>query len=94
MVIIVAGVLFGIGYDTVWGLFFPVASKMYDKGVNSYIAILSMSMASAGVLTNLIAPLVMETWGFRGNIIISFIALILCFISYYYGTKKLKARLN
>ena len=93
-VIIVAGVLFGIGYDTIWGLFFPVASKMYDHGVNSYITILSMCMAFAGVLTNLTAPIVMEKWNFTGNMIIAFVALVITFFAFYYGTKKFKTRLN
>jgi len=94
IVIIIAGILFGIGYDTVWGLFFPVASKMYDTGVNTYITILSMSMASAGVVTNLTAPIVMEKWDFTGNMIISFVALVLTFITFVYGTKKFRERLN
>ena len=94
IVIIIAGVFFGIGYDLIWGLFFPVASKMYDKGVNSYIAILSMSMASAGVFTNLTAPLVMERFGFVGNMTISIIALIICFITYMIATEPFKKRLN
>ena len=94
IVIIVGGVLFGIGYDIIWGLSFPVASKMFDKGVNTYIAVLSMAMAAAGVVTNLTAPIVMEKWDFSGNMIISFVALILTFVSFYYGTKKFQARLN
>lgn len=94
IIIIIAGILFGVGYDTIWGLFFPVASKMYDTGVNSYITILSMSMASAGVVTNLTAPIVMEKWNFTGNIIIAFVALVITFISFYYGTKKFRERLN
>ncbi|AIO19625.1 MFS transport protein AraJ [Candidatus Izimaplasma bacterium HR1] len=94
IVIIIAGILFGIGYDIIWGLFFPVSSKMYDVGVNSYIAVLSMSMAAAGVFTNLVAPIVMEKWNFSGNVVISFVALILTFITFYYGTIKFKSRLN
>ncbi len=94
IVIIIAGVFFGIGYDLVWGLFFPVASKMYDKGVNSYVAILSMSMASAGVFTNITAPFVMEHFGFRGNMAISITALIICFITYMIATEPFKKRLN
>ncbi len=94
IIIIIAGIFFGVGYDLVWGLFFPVASKMYDKGVNSYIAILSMSMASAGVFTNLTAPFVMEHFGFAGNMAISIIALIICFITYMIATEPFKKRLN
>jgi len=94
IVIIIAGVFFGIGYDLIWGLFFPVASKMYDKGINSYVAILSMSMAAAGVFTNLTAPFVMEHFGFVGNMVISIIALIICFITYMIATEPFKTRLN
>ena len=94
IIIIIAGIIFGIGYDTVWGLFFPVASKMYDKDVNTYIAILNMSMAAAGVLTNLTAPIIMENWNFAGNMIISFVALILCLITFIAATNPFKHRLN
>lgn len=94
MVIVISGVLFGIGYDTAWGLFFPVASKMYDIGVNSYITILSMAMSLAGVCTNSLAPLVMERWGFTGNIIVSFTALSVSITAYYLVTKKHEVRLN
>ncbi|MCK5388535.1 MAG: MFS transporter, partial [Candidatus Izimaplasma sp.] len=82
LIIVIAGVIFGIGYDTIWGLFFPVASKMYKVGVNSYIAILSMSMALAGIVTNLAAPVIMENWGFSGNLLISFVAVIICFVAF------------
>jgi len=94
LVIIICGVLFGIGYDIVWGLFFPVASKIYDKGVNSYIAVLSMAMAFAGVFTNLTAPFVMEHWSFTGNMIVSIIALIICYYAYIKATNPFKERLN
>lgn len=94
IVIIIAGIFFGIGYDIIWGLFFPVASKMYDVGVNSYITILSMSMAAAGVVTNLTAPIVMEKWDFTGNMVIAFVALVLTIITFNYGTKKFRERLN
>ncbi len=93
-IIIIAGIAFGIGYDTVWGLFYPVASKMYKTGVNSYITILSMSMALAGVITNMTAPMVMENWGFSGNMIIAFTALVICYITYVIATNSFKEQLN
>lgn len=94
LIIIIAGVVFGIGYDTIWGLFFPVASKMYKVGVNSYIAILSMSMALASVVTNLVAPIVMDSWSFTGNLLISFVALVICYFSFVKGTKPFEKILN
>ena len=94
LIIVIAGVIFGIGYDTIWGLFFPVASKMYKVGVNSYIAILSMSMALAGIVTNLAAPVIMENWGFSGNLLISFVAVIICFVAFVKATQPFEDILN
>ncbi|XMB67175.1 MFS transporter [Mycoplasmatota bacterium zrk1] len=92
--IIIFSVLFGIGYDTIWGLFFTVSSKMFKKGVNSFITILSMAMSGASVVTNSVAPLVMARWGFIGNILVAFSAFVICIMVFNYVMISYENKLN
>lgn len=93
-ILIIAGVMFGVGYDLIWGLFFPVCSNIYKRGVNTFITLLSMFMSLGGVISSITAPTVMDTFGFSGNLIVAAVSLAICIVLFTIATKPYKTTLN
>ncbi|MGL5540507.1 MAG: MFS transporter, partial [Erysipelotrichaceae bacterium] len=56
--------LFGLGYDLIWGLHFPICSMLFKKESGTFLALLSLAMAFTNVLTNMVAPLLHQYGGF------------------------------
>lgn len=75
-------VVFGIGYDMIWGLHFPLSSLIYKRGNSTFLTILSLAMALTNVMTNVVAPFIYRSGGFSWNIYISFAALLLALLLY------------
>ena len=82
LILIMTSFFFGVGYDTIWGLHFPLSSLIYKKGNSTFLTILSLSMAFTNVVTNLTAPLIYHAGGFLWNMIICFAALLLTTLLY------------
>lgn len=82
LILIITSFFFGIGYDTIWGLHFPLSSLIYKKGNSTFLTILSLSMAFTNVVANLTAPLVYHAGGFLWNMILCFAALLLTTLLY------------
>lgn len=85
--------LFGFTFDTLWGLFFPVSSKIKPEHNNYVLSMLSMGMALANTFSGFTSPLV-YTHGFIINIWISSISIFIGTIFYYKATKHKQMMLN
>ena len=83
-ILISASLFFGVGYDLIWGLHFPLSSLIYKKGNSTFLTILSLAMAFTNVVTNLFAPLIYHGGGFFWNILLCFASLLLTLVLYLY----------
>ncbi|XMB67173.1 MFS transporter [Mycoplasmatota bacterium zrk1] len=86
--------LFGFTFDTVWGLLFPVGSKMFKKESNSFLTLLGMSMALANTFSNITAPYVNDLGGFFLNIIVCSVSILVAGILFIKVTKGYQSELN
>lgn len=89
IILVLSSIFFGIGYDMIWGLHFPLSSLIYKRGNSTFLTILSLSMAATNVITNVTAPLIFGKGGFSFNIFISFLALLLTLVLYLWENKPL-----
>lgn len=69
--IFVLGFMFGLVFDTIWGLIFPVASLLVVKHSATFLTILSLIMSFVNVLTNFTGPTMYAMGGFLLLIIIN-----------------------
>ncbi len=94
IILLVFSFLFGIGFDTIWGLHFTMASLVYKKGQATFVTLLSLTMALTHIITNLVSPFIYKIGGFRAASIVCFTAIILALILYikvyYFSSNKKK----
>lgn len=64
LLLCVCAFCFGVGYDTIWGLLFPICAQLFRKESATFLALLSVAMAFTNVVTNLIGPILQELGGF------------------------------
>lgn len=72
------GFLFGVCYDTVWGLFYPVGSTFYKNKVATFLTILASISSLTNFFANMIGPYIYKNFGYPTLIIISSISLFIC----------------
>ncbi len=82
IILVLFSFLFGLGFDTIWGLHFTMASLLYEKGQSTFVAMLSLTMAFTHIFVNIISPFIYNIGGFRAAAIVCFTGLILAFILY------------
>lgn len=75
--------VFGLGYDTIWGLLFPVCAQLFKKESATFLALLSVSMAFTNVVTNILGPILQELGGFFLCNLFSFGGIVSAGILYY-----------
>lgn len=58
------GFLFGLAYDTIWGLFYPAGSTFYRVKSATFLTILSSTTSLANLFSNATAPTLYDIGGF------------------------------
>lgn len=58
------GFLFGLGYDTIWGIFYPAGATFYRAKSATFLAILTFTTSVSNVFTNMTAPIIYDIGGF------------------------------
>lgn len=71
------GFLFGLAYDTIWGLFYPTGATFYRVKSATFLTILSSTTSLANFFANATAPVLYTVGGFRLLMILSALGLLL-----------------
>jgi predicted MFS family arabinose efflux permease len=74
--LLVIGFVFGLFYDTIWGLFYPVGSTFYLHKRATFLTILSSVTSLTNLLSNATGPLIYQFGGFSLLMIISAVGLV------------------
>ncbi|MCI6271938.1 MAG: MFS transporter [Erysipelotrichaceae bacterium] len=72
------GLMFGICYDTIWGLFYPVGSTFYENKVATFLTILSCVTSLTNSFSNLTGPIIYSRFGYSYLIFICAIGMFVC----------------
>lgn len=80
--------IFGLGYDTIWGLLFPVCAQLFKKESATFLALLSVSMAFTNVVTNILGPILQDLGGFALCNLFSFGGIVSAGLLYYKAIKQ------
>ncbi len=88
--VFIAFFILGIGYDTIWGLIFPIASKVFKNGKSTFLTILALTSAMTNVFSSFTGPIVNANFAFKGNIIASSLSLLLSLLAFYMAIKTMK----
>lgn len=80
--------IFGLGYDTIWGLLFPVCAQLFKKESATFLALLSVAMAFTNVVTNIIGPILQDIGGFTLCNIFSFMGIVSAGLLYHKVVKN------
>lgn len=80
--LMIASFLLGLGFDTIWGLIFPISSKIFATGKSTFLTILSLAMGMTNVLSNLTAPLVNKAGGFPAHVFIATGSLLIAILAF------------
>lgn len=74
--LLILGFIFGLFYDTIWGLFYPVGSTFYLYKRATFLTILSSVTSLTNLLSNATGPMIYQFGGFSLLMSISAIGLI------------------
>lgn len=74
--LLILGFIFGLFYDTIWGLFYPVGSTFYLYKRATFLTILSSITSLTNLLSNATGPMIYQFGGFSLLMSISAIGLI------------------
>lgn len=74
--LLILGFIFGLFYDTIWGLFYPVGSTFYLYKRATFITILSSITSLTNLVSNATGPMIYQFGGFSLLMSISAIGLI------------------
>lgn len=77
---LVIGFLFGVAYDTIWGLIFPVCTGYYKTMSATFLTILSSAMSFTNIVTNSTAPFLYNIGGFKLLVSICTIGIIISLV--------------
>lgn len=75
--LLLAGFLFGLAYDTIWGLFYPAGSTFYRTKSATFLTILGSVTSLTTFFSNATAPMVYEKGGFALLVVICAVGLLL-----------------
>lgn len=75
--IFLVGFLFGLAFDLIWGLLFPMATGILKGQTAGFLTILSFVMSMTNVMANGLAPTVFRWGGFMLNVLVCTIGLII-----------------
>lgn len=81
-ILIIASLLLGLGFDTIWGLVFPISSQIFKTGKSTFLTILSLAMGLTNVFSNITAPLVNKTGGFPAHIFVATGSLLIAILTF------------
>ena len=89
-ILIVAAFMLGLGYDTIWGLIFPISTKFFTTGKSTFLTILSLVMGMTNVISNITAPLVNKTGDFPAHVLVATGSLLLALFTFYSVLRRYK----
>ncbi len=75
--IFLIGFMFGLAFDLIWGLLFPLATGILKGQTAGFLTILSFVMSMTNVTANSLAPMAYRSGGFMLNVLICAIGLII-----------------
>jgi predicted MFS family arabinose efflux permease len=75
--IFLVGFLFGLAFDLIWGLLFPMATGILKGQTAGFLTILSFVMSMTNVMANGLAPTVFRFGGFMLNVLVCTIGLVI-----------------
>lgn len=75
--IFLVGFMFGLAFDLIWGLLFPLATGILKGQTAGFLTILSFVMSMTNVMANGLAPTVFRWGGFMLNVLVCTIGLII-----------------
>lgn len=61
----VLGFLLGVGFDLIWGLLYPLGTRMYPTQSATFLTMLSLVMSMTNVVSNAIGPWMYSLGGFQ-----------------------------
>ena len=94
LIIIVFMLLFGISFDILWGLLFPISSKLFKREANTFLTLLGMCMALANTFSHITEPFVNGWGGFLANVTVSSISILVAGLLLIKVTRKHVDELN
>ena len=87
--IFLVGFMFGLAFDLIWGLLFPLATGILKGQTAGFLTILSFVMSMTNVLANGLAPTIFRFGGFMLNVLVCTMGLIIgTFLLYQIFKKK------
>jgi predicted MFS family arabinose efflux permease len=87
--IFLVGFMFGLAFDLIWGLLFPLATGILKGQTAGFLTILSFVMSMTNVMANGLAPTVFRFGGFMLNVLVCTIGLVIgTFLLYQIFNKK------
>lgn len=75
--------LFGLAFDTLWGLFYPLCTGFYPHLNATFLTIMGMVTAGVNLFNNSVAPLLYPKGGFTSFIIICAVGLLVAGVCIY-----------
>lgn len=78
--LIIFGFIFGVGYDLLWGCFYPYCARLRPGVSGLFLTLLSLSMAFSNLVNGLIGPLIYENLGYTFGLVLVMISFALAFI--------------
>ncbi|PKM68229.1 MAG: hypothetical protein CVU94_05845 [Firmicutes bacterium HGW-Firmicutes-19] len=75
--IFLVGFMFGLAFDLIWGLLFPLATGILKGQTAGFLTILSFVMSMTNVAANGLAPTVFRFGGFMLNVLVCTIGLVI-----------------
>ncbi len=92
--LIVASFMLGLGFDTIWGLIFPISSKVFETGKSTFLTILSLAMGMTNVFSNITAPLVNRAGDFHTHVFVAAGSLSIALLIFYSVIKRYRGILD
>lgn len=74
--IFLVGFMFGLSFDLIWGLLFPLATGILKGQTAGFLTLLSFVMSMTNVMANGLAPTVFRWGGFMLNVLVCTIGLM------------------
>lgn len=75
--IFLVGFMFGLSFDLIWGLLFPLATGILKGQTAGFLTLLSFVMSMTNVMANGLAPTVFRWGGFMLNVLVCTIGLMI-----------------
>lgn len=73
------GLMLGIGFDLIWGLLYPLGTRMYPTQSATFLTMLSLIMSMTNVISNAIGPWMFSLGGFQLLTMICSLGALLAF---------------